>query len=65
VIALAALATPPRIERVAFPATNIHRPSEQVHDDIAAAEDGDSYDNVEQNLFQEPKTTSEGLSRFL
>ncbi len=36
----------------ALRAAHIHRARKQMHDDIAAAQDGDSYDNVDQCLFQ-------------
>ena len=63
--AIAALAAAPRIERLALRATHVHGPGEQVHDHIAAAEDGDSYDNVEENFSQKPGTASYRLSGFL
>jgi len=37
---------------VTLRATNVHRPREQVHDHIAAAEDGDSYDDVQDRFSQ-------------
>jgi hypothetical protein len=33
-------------------ATHVHRAREQMHNDIAAAEDGDSYRDVQQSFFQ-------------
>jgi hypothetical protein len=51
-VAFPALCTPPRVQGVTLRATNVHRAREEVHDHIAAAEDGDSYDGVQDNFSQ-------------
>lgn len=50
--ARSAISSSSGVERVASAATHIHRACEQMHDDIAAAENGDSQDYVEGGFSQ-------------
>lgn len=50
--ARSANASPSGIKRMAISAAHIHCAREQVHDDVAAAEYGDSQAHIEQCLFQ-------------
>jgi len=50
---------------VALPATNVHCPGKEMHDHIAAAENGDSYDKVKNYFLQELELAGRELSCFL
>ncbi len=50
---MAALRASSRVQGVTLWATNVHRARKEMHDDIAAAQNGDSYDQIHDGSLQD------------
>lgn len=65
VATVATVTAPSRVECVAVETAYVHGPSKEMHNDIAAAKNGDSYADVNQSFFQKLEVASAKLRGLL